>query len=132
MPVVGLSSIINRTKKLTLDIADKKAARAVTAGAMVGQAFAQMLTPIDTSNLINSQYRKLERIGGGFRAMVGYTAKYAFFVHQSEGKGKGLPRKTGTKKGRYWDPDAEPKFLKKGFEDNRKKIEQVMLAEMRR
>lgn len=50
---------------------------------------------------------------------VGYQGcNYAIFVHEASGKLKGQPR-TGNhpdgtpKKGNYWDPNGEPKFLEK-------------------
>jgi len=45
---------------------------------------------------------------------VGYTASYAARVNAAGGTLKGKPRPDGS--GNYWDPDAEPYFLRKGFE----------------
>lgn len=145
MPVVGLGTIRAKTKALALNIEQQRVPRAITAGAMVGQAYAQMLTPIDTSNLINSQYRRLSKLGGMgiWRASVGYTAAYAAAVHEASGKLKGQPRanfgKTksgqefggGTGVGNYWDPDAEPGFLRKGFDDHRPEIEKAIKRGLR-
>lgn len=128
MPVSGLSQCIVKSNRLKLEIADKRAARAATAGAIVGQAYSQMLTPVDTSFLINSQFRKLEKLGTMWRATVGYTAAYALAVHERSGIGKGLPRKNGN--GNYWDPDAEPEFLVKGFELHKTEIDAAVKGEL--
>lgn len=137
MPVVGLGTIRAKTKALALNIEQQRVPRAITAGAMVGQAYAQMLTPIDTSNLINTQYRRLKHTTKGWRAAVGYTAAYAAAVHEASGKLKGQPRADyqhifgGTGVGNFWDPDAEPGFLRKGFDDHRPEIEKAIKRGLR-
>jgi len=125
MPVVGLSTIQKKTMKLAGDISDRKVAAALTAGAIVGQAYSAMLTPVDTGNLYNSQYRKLEKVGSGWRVGIGYTAAYAAAVHSKKATGKGKPRANGN--GNYWDPNAEPEFLRKGFEDHRPEVERAIM-----
>ena len=84
------------------------------------------MIPVDTSFLLNSEYRKVRKVGDGFEGEIGYGASYAPYVHEAPGTLKGQPRahfgKTregvefggGTGVGNYWDPDAEPKFLEKG------------------
>lgn len=142
MAVTGLSQAIKKSNQLKVEVAERRAARAATAGAIVGQAYAQMLTPIDTSNLINSQYRRMEKRGNVWRALIGYTAAYAAAVHAASGKLKGQPRAHfgttragvdfggGTGVGNYWDPDAEPGFLTKGFEDHRAEIDEAVYREL--
>lgn len=105
----------------------------ITKVLIIGQSNASALTPIDTSNLINSQYRRVERSGSRWTGKVGYTADYAAWVHEMPGTLKSRPRSgvdsfvayKGTSEertafasntGNFWDPDAEPKFLLKGFE----------------
>jgi len=80
MPVRGLDSALKKTDSLTRDIAEVKAERAVSAALITGQAFAAMLTPVDTSFLINSQYRDIKKQGSKFIGAVGYTALYAAAV----------------------------------------------------
>lgn len=142
MAVIGLGTIRAKTKAIADDIAGNKARRAITAGAMVGQAYAQMLTPVDTSNLINSQFRRVANTAKGWRATVGYTAAYAAAVHEMPGTLKGQPRRDfgatkdgkgfggGTGKGYYWDPDAEPQFLRKGFENHQPEIDKAVRREL--
>lgn len=143
MPVRGLDSALKKTDTLTRDISEVKAERAVTAALITGQAFASMLTPVDTSFLINSQYRDIKKQGSKFIGAVGYTALYAAAVHAASGKLKGQPRAHfgttkdgkefggGTGVGRYWDPSAEPGFLTKGFNDNRELVDQAFYGAMK-
>jgi len=128
MPVKGIKRVQMNTRKVLSDIAGIRTEKVLYEVMNAGANHAALLTPIDTSTLINSQYRKLEPMPGGMQGKVGYTAAYAAAVHGMSGKLKGQPRehfgKTragkefggGTGKGNYWDPDAEPEFLTKGFE----------------
>lgn len=143
MPVRGLESAIKRTNEISRDIAEIRAERGVTAALITGQAFASMLTPVDTSFLINSQYRSVKTDKGKVIGAVGYTALYAAAVHEASGKLKGQPRGHfgttkgaaefggGTGVGRYWDPSAEPGFLTKGFEENKQAIDQAFYGAMK-
>lgn len=135
MPVRGIKEAVRDTDMLIDSIASIRAERAVTVALSIGGAYATMLTPIDTSNLANSQYRRVNINGKVVVGVVGYTARYALWVHEAPGKLKGQPRahfgKTaegkefggGTGNGNYWDPKAEPQFLRKGFENNRARID---------
>ncbi|MCY0800681.1 hypothetical protein N0398_06440 [Providencia rettgeri] len=119
-------------------IATQRTARVMQEISITGAAYAAAITPIDTSNLINSQYRQLQKIPNGYEARVGYSANYAAAVSQMKGKLKGQPREDfgktrsgvsfggGTGKGRYWDPNAEPDFLRKGFENAVPEIQEII------
>lgn len=72
------------------------------------------MVPIDTSFLLNSEYRKVTKRFGGFEGVLGFGAHYAPYVHEAPGTLKGQPRANGN--GKYWDPDGEPQFLAKGVE----------------
>lgn len=125
MPVKGIERVkINLGKKLE-EISDQKTEKAVYIIASQGRAVADTMTPVDTSNLINSGYApKITKTDSGVRADVGYTAKYAFSVHEKPGTLKGTPRKNGN--GQYWDPSGEPQFLAKGFEEIKPKIKTIL------
>lgn len=137
MPVKGLSQALVFTEAV-VETVGIKAERAVTAGLAVGAAFAAMLTPVDTSFLINSQIRRVTRAGDVITGKLMYMASYAAAVNSASGKLKGKPRahfgKTrdgvefggGTGKGKYWDPKAEPGFITKGFQNNLEKIDRAM------
>lgn len=68
---------------------------------------------------LQKQSKKHNDVG----VIVGYTANYALWVHESPGTLKGKPRgaKKGSKRGKYrghyWDPQgrAQPKFLEAPF-----------------
>lgn len=90
---------------------------------------AKALTPIDTGNLRNSAYIDFHsRFGYGSSTelrpavFIGYTAVYALAVHERvEEKLRGVPRKTGSKKGKYWD-SGESKFLEKALINKRQEV----------
>lgn len=74
------------TRKVLAEIAGPRTERVLTEVMIVGSSHAALLTPIDTSTLINSQYRKLDPMPGGMQGKVGYTAAYAAAVHGMSGK----------------------------------------------
>lgn len=71
---------------------------------ILGASESAALTPIDSSTLINSQFRQVVREGGAIVGRVGYTASYASPVHDPE-----HPQN-------FRRASAEKEFLKKGFE----------------
>lgn len=80
------------------------AARGMTQALILGASEASVLTPIDTSTLLNSQFRNVEKNGSKVVGTVGYTASYAIPVHDPEN-----PQN-------FRRPSAEKEFLRKGFE----------------
>ena len=101
----------------------------ITKVLIAGNAAAAAITPIDTANMINSQFRSVDKVGGGWIGTAGYTAEYAKWVHEMPGTLKGKPRsevksfttKSGSvafasNQGNFWGPNGEPEFLLKGFE----------------
>lgn len=67
--------------------------------------------------------------------IVGYTAKYALFVHENiEMKGQGLPRRGPKAKGNYWDPQgrAQAKFLEAPARQNRKVYAAIIVQAVKR
>lgn len=83
---------------------ERNAARGLTQGLILGASEASVLTPIDTSTLLNSQYRDLRKDGSKIIGSVGYTADYALPVHDPDNP-QNFVRAT-----------AEKEFLRKGFE----------------
>lgn len=127
--VRGISECRRNTQAFVDDV-NRRAVRAVTAGLIVGASHAARYTPIDTSTLINSQYRDVRVNGVMITGRVGYSANYAVYVHEASGKLKGEPRNSGS--GNYWDPNAKPKFLQAGFEGAKQEIDEAIKREMRR
>lgn len=91
-----------------------KGVRGVTQALILGASEASVMTPIDTSTLINSQYRNVKTEGSKVVGTVGYTAAYAIPVHDPDVKQK------------FRRASAEKEFLKKGFEQAEPNIRAVI------
>lgn len=146
MSVTGLDQVVGRLKLVMDEAKGERTNKAIIEMLIVGAENAATITPIDTSTLINSQGRELWQTPTGQAGAVYYGAKYAKWVHNMTGKLKGQPRAHfgvtgnqsefgprqkiqfggGTGVGRYWDPDAEPKFLEKGMEQMAKDAESIL------
>lgn len=124
----GAREVKRRLTALIGDISKQKSYAAATAAAIVIQGEAAVRTPVDTSYLINSQFRRVESTGHGAQAFIGYTAQYALTVHEASGKLKGQPRPDGN--GNYWDPAGEPGFLETAARDSRAAIDTVVKKAM--
>lgn len=97
----------------------EKGARGMTQALSLGASEASVMTPIDSSTLINSQYRRVETVDSKVVGTVGYTAPYAIPVHDPEVKQK------------FRRPSAEKSFLSKGFEAAEPKIRAVIMGEIK-
>lgn len=139
MSVKGIEKVKRGYRVEVENIATGKTERAIFNVLETGAGYADMLTPVDTGNLINSRYRPvIEHTKGRVSGRIGYTASYAAAVHNAPGKLKGQPRANfgvtragmgfggGTGVGEYWDPMGEPKFLEKGFEQVKPEIPQLL------
>lgn len=137
------TNVRRNLKALTQKITGPMSEKVVTQALIVGGMYADLLTPQDTGNLLRSRYREVTKVGNGWVGQYGYTAAYAAAVHGMSGKLDGQPRADfgttragksfggGTGKGKYWDPNAEPEFLTKGFErDGLEKIKAVIIKGM--
>ena len=93
---------------------EQKAARGVTQALILGASEASVMTPIDTSTFLNSQYRRLDKEGSKIVGAVGYTAEYAADVHDPNVKQ------------RFRRSTAEKEFLRKGFEESEPNIRAVI------
>lgn len=115
---MGKITVTNRLPQF-LEEVDRKAARGVTQALILGSSEAAVLTPIDTSNLLNSQFRLIEQRGSEVVGTVGYTAEYALPVHDPAVKQV------------FHRASAEKEFLSKGFERQRGNIDAAMKAALR-
>lgn len=93
---------------------EQKAARGVTQALILGASEASVMTPVDTSTLLNSQFRRVDKEGSRIVGTVGYTAEYAADVHDPNVKQK-FRRST-----------ARKEFLKLGFEEAEPNIRAVI------
>jgi len=125
MPVKGIERVRRNYQNKVKEIAAKRTHSAIYEILRQGGARAATMTPVDTSTLLNSQYApqitvSARRVSGH----IGYTAAYALAVHQASGTLSGQPRANGN--GNYWDPNAEPGFLVKGFEELKPSIPDLL------
>jgi hypothetical protein len=97
-----------------IDSRQRKAAAGMSKALILGASEASVLTPIDTSTLLNSQYRKVEADGSRIVGTVGYTAEYALPVHDPDNKQT------------FRRASAEKEFLKRGFENAEPNIRAVI------
>ncbi|EPC4018165.1 HK97 gp10 family phage protein [Enterobacter kobei] len=140
--VKGVSQAKKHLKDVINDVKGRKVIRALQSAMILIGARAAYYTPIDTSTLINSQFREIDAGGVFITGRIGYSANYAVYVHEASGKLKGQQRAHfgttragqqfggGTGTGNYWDPHGEPQFLTKGANDERDNLDAVMLKEL--
>jgi hypothetical protein len=102
-----------------IDSRQRKAAAGMSKALILGASEASVLTPIDTSTLLNSQYRKVEADGSRIVGTVGYTAEYARAVHD--------PDNAQT----FRRASAEKEFLKRGFENAEPNIRAVIKGSLK-
>jgi hypothetical protein len=105
--------VVNRLPQFIAE-RQRLAARAMTQALVIGASEASVLTPIDTSTLLNSQFRAVERKDDAIVGTVGYTAAYALAVHD--------PKRPQT----FRRATAEKEFLRKGFENAEANIRAVL------
>ncbi len=124
--------IVNRLPQF-VETTQHRAARSAYAAVTLGAAEAAAYTPQHTGNLINSQYKTVDRNGSRVVGRVGYTAEYALWVHEAEGKLKGQPRprENGRAQGNYWDPRGEPEYLRRGINEAAPAIARIIKGALR-
>lgn len=115
----GIAEVSANINALVGNITGRKVTRAIQAVMLIGGAQATLFTPIDTSTLINSQFREITVNGTRVTGRVGYSANYAVFVHDPKVKQK------------FRRATARKEFLTLGFEESRDEIEAAMHQEMR-
>lgn len=136
MPIRGADRVRQNMAAMFKQIKGPMTERTLTEVLIIGGGYADSMTPVDLGNLLNSRFREVRQVGNKWVARYGYTARYAAAVHGLSAKLKGQPRAHfgmtgnqssvgpqmprafggGSETGNYWDPDAEPEWLTKGFE----------------
>ncbi|HCM9586467.1 TPA: HK97 gp10 family phage protein [Enterobacter hormaechei subsp. steigerwaltii] len=116
--VKGISQAKKNLNALVGDIQGRKVVRAMQSALIIGGSQAALYTPIDTSTLINSQFREITVNGNRVTGRVGYSANYAAYVHDPS-----VPQK-------FRRATARKEFLTKGFEDTQRQIDAVVAKEM--
>lgn len=120
MPAKGMKALQEKIKKQLESVGGSKPERTIREVLITASGYAATMTPIDTANLINSQYVTVTKEGDKVIGTLGYTANYSAAVHDAKGVllGKNVLRsKKKPSRGVVWAPGAEPEFLRKAFED---------------
>lgn len=116
--VRGIRQAKANLDRIIKDVQGRKVVRALQSAMLIGSAQVALYTPIDTSTLINSQFREITANGVRVTGRVGYTASYAVFVHDPEVKQT------------FRRVSAQKEFLTKGFEDTRSQIDAAVKKEL--
>jgi len=116
--VKGVRQAQQNLNRLVGDIQGRKVVRAMQSALIIGGSQAALYTPIDTSTLINSQFREISVNGNRVTGRVGYSANYAAYVHDPS-----VPQN-------FRRATARKEFLTKGFEDTQREIDAVIAKEM--
>jgi len=116
MPAKGIERVRRGYRVAVAEIAGGTTEQAVYEILSQVGAMANLMAPMDTSTLVNSQYApQIEQRDGKTTGSIGYTAEYAAAVHDAPGTLRGMPRDPNDpSRGDFWDPNAEPGFLTKG------------------
>ena len=96
----------------------KSTNEALTKALVYGAGASKEIAPIEFGNLVNSQYRYIEKTPTGFRGFVGYSVNYALFLEDPRKGGRldgWQPRPPEDKEGPAWNPIASQGFLRLGF-----------------
>lgn len=103
--------------------------RGIKRGGLFVQRESQKIAPVDTGNLKASAFTREFQLGKRHGVVVGYTAKYAPFVHEAPMKLKGKKRPGG--KGSFWDPKGRGsnKFLERPIREKREEIIEIVKKE---
>ena len=114
----GLEETNRNLKRQIERISGPLTERFITEMLIAAGARAASYTPVATSALINSQYRKTWQAQQSWVGELGYGAEYAKYVNDAEGTlmGTNTPR-SPARLGNVWGPNGQPKFMDKGVEE---------------
>ena len=113
--LAGLNDVIKNLNKEIENI-EGDAFDGIKAAGLFIKGEAVERAPVEFGVLRNSAFAQTEKRAKGPVSTVGFTAKYAPYVHEAPMKLKGQPR-TGKGKGVYWQ-GGENKFLEKAIKFN--------------
>lgn len=116
--VNGVKGVVRNVNRIIDDIQGRKIVRALQSAMLIGGARAALYTPIDTSALINSQFREIITNGAIVTGRVGYSTNYAVYVHDPANPQQ-FRRST-----------AKKEFLTLGFEEERSAIDAAVAKEL--
>lgn len=116
--VKGVRQVSRNINRVIDNIQHRKVARAIYSALNIGALQAAAYTPVDTSFLINSQFRELVVNGARLTGRVGYSANYAAYVHDPS-----IPQNFRLAR-------AKKEFLTKGFEEKQSEIDAAVSREL--
>lgn len=90
--VKGIDQTIAKLNRMIGDVKSVRIIRALYIASEQVLESAAVITPIDTSTLVNSRFIDFDTSGNRITAKVGFSASYAAYVHDAPGKLKGQPR----------------------------------------
>ncbi|EIZ8938121.1 HK97 gp10 family phage protein [Salmonella enterica] len=135
--VTGVSQAVSNMNKLIDDIQGRKAVRGMQSALLILGAASAKEVPVDTSTLVNSQFREIDFNGTLLTGRVGYSANYAVYVHDAPGKylntqtDRPVDRgETPGSRGVIWGPGGNPKFLYWPAKDNETDMFKAFKKEM--
>lgn len=131
MPIRGVDQVRQNLKRVFDDIKGPMTEKTITEILIIGGGLADVLTPQDLGNLVRSRFRLVHPTKDGWHGRYGYMASYAAAVHSFSGKLKGQPRSRAADAGNYWDPEGEPQWLEKGFEQSLGDIKAAIVRNMK-
>jgi len=114
----GVQRTVRNTNRIINDIQGRKIVRALQSAMLIGGARAALYTPIDTSALINTEFREIIPNGAIVTGRVGYSTNYAVYVHDPANPQQ-FRRST-----------AKKEFLTLGFEEERSAIDAAVAKEL--
>lgn len=116
--VKGVQKAARNMNRILNDITGRKIVRALQSSLLIGGARASLYTPIDTSALLNSQFREIISNGAIITGRLGYSTSYAVYVHDPAN-----PQ-------RFRRSTAKKEFLTAGFAEERSAIDAVVAKEL--
>lgn len=116
--VKGVQQVSKNINRILGDIQGRRVIRALQSAMLIGSVRAALYTPIDTSALINSQFREITTNGAVVTGRVGYSTSYAVYVHDPAN-----PQ-------RFRRSTAKKEFLTAGFEEERSAIDESVRREL--
>lgn len=114
----GVQRAVRNTNRIINNIQGRKIIRALQSAMIIGGARSALYTPIDTSALINSQFREIITNGAIVTGRVGYSTNYAVYVHDPAN-----PQQ-------FRRATAKKEFLTLGFEEERSAIDAAVAKEL--
>ncbi|HEI8775630.1 hypothetical protein [Enterobacter cloacae] len=114
----GVQNVTRNMNRIINDIQGRKIVRALQSALLIGGTRAALYTPIDTSALLNSQFREIISNGALITGRLGYSTNYAVYVHDPAN-----PQ-------RFRRSTAKKEFLTAGFEEERSAIDAVVTREL--